>query len=135
MPHAILDPDVKVPGPPEAIEPLSPKGNWPKMLKLSKERETVLIAWLSSEITSGWLEKEDVVADWKKWQNDYWAQPETKVKNFPFKKAANIVIPLTAIAVEAVHARLMNTIWTVEPFWSIRPRTLRWIEGAKPVEE
>ena len=126
---------IKVPGPPAAIEPLDPKGNWPKMLKLSSERELVLVSWLSSEIESAWVEKEDVVADWKKWQNQYWAQPETTVKNFPFKKAANIVIPLTAIAVEAVHARLMNTVWSVEPFWSIRPRSGRWIESAKPVEE
>ena len=69
------------------------------------------------------------------WQNQYRAQPASEEKNFPFKRAANVVIPLTAIAVEAVHARLINTVFSVEPFWSIRPRSQRWVEGAKPIEE
>ncbi|KKL53924.1 hypothetical protein LCGC14_2270550, partial [marine sediment metagenome] len=132
---AIIDADIEIPGPPEDIEPLDPKGNWPKMLKISTERESVLNLWLSSEVTLIWEDKEDIVNDWKLWQKQYWAQPESTVKNFPFQRAANIVIPLTAIAVEAVHARIMNTIFSVKPFWSIRPRTSRWVESAKPVEE
>ena len=132
---ALIDADIEIPGPPEAVEPLETKGSWPKMLKISSERELILKEWLTSEITLIRQEKEDVVADWKKWQKQYWAQPEQTVKNFPFTKAANIVVPLTAIAVEAVHARIMNTIFTVKPFWSIRPRTKRWIEAAKPIEK
>jgi hypothetical protein len=105
------------------------------MLKLSKEREQILINWLSGELELIRQEKEDIVEDWKTWQNQYWAQPSATVKNFPFQRAANVVVPLTAIAVEAVHARLMNTVFSVEPFWSIRPRSAQWLDVAKPVEE
>jgi len=132
---SILDQDTPVPGPPEEIDPLDPKGNWPRMLKLSKERESILVNWMASELDLARQEKEDIVDDWITWQKQYWAQPEAEVKNFPFQRAANIVVPLTAIAVEAIHARIINTIFSVEPFWSIRPRTSRWIDAATPVEE
>lgn len=130
-----IDAAVKVPGSSEGVVPYDVRGNWPRMLKLSKSRKSVLINWLTTEIDNAIEEKEEIVEDWKSWQKQYWAQPASKVKNFPFQRAANIVVPLTAIAVEAVQARLMNTIWSVEPFWSIRPRTKRWIEAAKPTEE
>ena len=135
VPASLLDVDLPVPGPPDDITPIDPRGNWPRMLKLSDEREQVLINWMSPELEACWQEKEPIVDDWKNWQKQYWAQPDSKVKNFPFRRAANVVIPITAIAVEAVHARLMNTIFSVEPFWSIRPRSMRWVDAAKPIEE
>lgn len=110
------------------------KGSWPRMLNLGETKEGQLDAWLRDEIWNALTERQDILRDWERWQIQYWAQPESPIKNFPFRRAANVVIPLTAIAVEAVHARMMNTIFAVEPFWSIRPRTKTWADAAKPVE-
>lgn len=110
------------------------RGVWPEMLVLEDEDHDRLVRWLEAEIFAARQEREPLLDDFEQWQTDYWAKPSKKVKNFPFKRAANIVVPLTATAVEAIHARLMNTMFAVEPFWSIRPKTKPWIEAAKPVE-
>ena len=124
------------------VEGTLTSGRWPRMIKLDSGStigdpgpvEKRLSLWLRDEITAFNLERGPLLQDWINWQNQYWAEPETEVKNFPFKRAANIVIPLAAIAVEATHARIMNTLFSVEPFWSIRAKAKEWIEAAKPFE-
>lgn len=132
--------DVSVPGMSEAqrdeIDVSTPgKGRWPRMLNLDKDVKVRLVIWLDEEIRRARMERGPIIDDFKQWQSDYWAKPETEVKNFPFRRAANVVVPLTAIAVEAVFARLFNTIFAVEPLWTIRPKTKLWVEAAKPVEK
>lgn len=116
--------------------PLSSGGaQWPRMLNLDDDTEDRLKRFLWEEIRMARMEKQDLVDDWIQWQADYWATPASKEKNFPFRKAANVVIPITAIAVEAIYARIMNTIFAVKPFWSIRPKRGEWVDAAKPFEE
>ncbi len=112
----------------------STTGRWPRLINLDKDTETRLSLWVNDELIAFNLEREPLLQDWIRWQNQYWAEPATEVKNFPFRRAANIVIPLAAIAVEAIQARIMNTLFSVEPFWSIRPRSKEWIDAAKPME-
>lgn len=120
---------------PEAPEDLTPDVFWPRMLTLDADVESRLIEFLSHEISLCWQERDTLVNDWIQWQKDYWAKPSQKVKNFPFQRAANIVIPLTAIAVEAIYARLLNTIFSVKPFWSVRPRSADWVRLAPEIEK
>lgn len=128
--------DKPIPGPSATDLPVRPgHGQWPRMLVLSEDVRERLTMWLEDEIQKCLSERDALVADWERWQEDYWATPREAVKNFPFERAANIVIPLTAIAVEAVYARLLNTIFSVKPFWSIRPRSLPWADAAPFVEK
>ena len=133
-----LDPafrgDVAIPTATDDIESTSSIGRWPDMLVLETEVEERLEQFLDHEIFRAMTERNLLVDDWSGWQNDYWATPATKTKNFPFKGAANIVIPVTAIATEAIHARLMNTLFSQTPFWSIRPKHGEWLQAAKPIE-
>lgn len=48
----------------------------------------------------------------------YLGDPLTKRKMFPWEGAANLVIPLVGITVDSIVARIMNTIFAVQPFWS-----------------
>jgi hypothetical protein len=129
------DPDgADVPGPPDEFEGDDILGQWPRMLVLSEEAEDRLKQYLDNEIQLMWQERDTLVGDWSQWQKDYWAKPAEKVKNFPFRRASNIVIPMTAIAVEAIMARMLTTIFSVKPFFSIRPRIKEWIEVAPNVE-
>lgn len=134
----MLDPawkgDAPIPGIRQnsSSEPI--KGNWPRLLKLDEDTENRLREYIDNEVDAFYRERQPLMEDWKRWQEVYWAAPATKEKNFPFKRAANIVVPLAAISVEAFHARVMNTLFSVEPFWSIRPRSAEWITAAKPFE-
>lgn len=96
------------------------RGQWPDNLNLEYDDEMRLSAWLSGEIEDFFVERQATVENWSKWQRQFWAEPEQTKKDFPFENAANVVIPLTAIAVEAVVARIMNTLFASEPFFSIR---------------
>lgn len=128
--------DAPIPQEPSSvIENPEGEGRWPRMLVLEEEVKDRLKMYLDHELEKAYTERERLVEDWKQWQTDYWAQPASKEKNFPFKRAANFVIPLNAIAVEAAHSRFMNTLFSVRPFWSVRPRSRRWIESARPVED
>ena|SRR5215467_419157 len=48
----------------------------------------------------------------------YLGEPLTKRKTFPWDGAANLVVPLVGITVDSIVARIMNTIFAVQPFWS-----------------
>ena len=48
----------------------------------------------------------------------YMGEPLTKRKTFPWDGAANLVVPLVGITVDSIVARIMNTIFAVQPFWS-----------------
>lgn len=136
-----LDPafagEVRVPGPvTSSALPVSTSGKniWPRMLVLSEDTERRLRLFLENELDLCWAERNQLSEDWIQWHKDYWAKPVKKVNNFPFQRAANVVIPMTAIAVEAIYARLITTIFSVKPFYSIRPRTPEWIETASQME-
>jgi hypothetical protein len=70
-----------------------------------------------------------------KWQDAYDGRPERKRKDFPWPGACNVVIPLIGIAVDSIVARLVNTLFSVEPFWSIRPIQKAMEQPAKPLED
>lgn len=111
------------------------RGMWPRMIKLDKEAEERLRLWIDEEIQNFNQERAPLLENWRTWHTGYWAAPATKEKNFPFKRAANTVVPLQAIAVEATHARQVNTLFSVEPFYSIRPRSKEWIQAANPFQK
>ncbi|MCP4902619.1 MAG: hypothetical protein GY906_37115 [bacterium] len=123
-----------VPVPSEAPPPVD-SGQWPRMINLGEDRETDLVNWLYEELRRCWVEREPLVDDWTHWQAQYWARPRNKVRNWPFPRSANIVIPLTAISVEAVYARLFNTLFSGDPFYTLRPKTIDWLNAAPSVEE
>ena len=51
-------------------------------------------------------------SDIRLWWRQYEAVPRLKVKNFPFKNASNVIIPLTKIQVNALVARTMEKIFS-----------------------
>ena len=105
------------------------------MLELDEDVADRLTEYMDNEISLCWQEREIMTRDWIQWQKDYWAKPSEKIKNFPFRRAANVIIPMTAIAVESVLANLITTIFSVKPFYSIRPRIPAWVKAAPEVEQ
>ncbi len=81
---------------------------YPEQLELEEDQVTDLVNWFDTALQnhigerSGWID--DINSD----QADYIAKPVEEIGTFPFYGASTIVIPLTAIAFEAVHSRTMQ---------------------------
>lgn len=109
-------------------------GKYPREIYLDQRTEDILTSYLHDELTRHYFERQEAIDELKDWQTDYWARPNQAVRTFPFTRASNIVIPLTAVAVEAVHARTMTTLFSVTPFVSIKSRGQAIADHEKEVE-
>lgn len=111
-------------------------GNYPRELLLDPDSETRLVSYLREELERHDMERPKAIEELKQFQNDYWAEPIQERKTFPFTGAANIIIPLTAIAFEAIHSRTMTTLWASKPFVSAKSRGAPGLGDAeKPIED
>ena len=108
--------------------------DYPRQIFLDVEREDALISYLETELMNHYAERGPHVDDLMRWQKDYWAKPTSERATFPFTGAATIVIPLSAIAVEAVHARTMMTMFALPQFVSAHPVSIDWDKSTRPVE-
>lgn len=89
--------------------------DYPRLLVLDPDTEERLISYIDDELDNHYAERGFWIDKVMGWQRDYWAEPGTKKKTFPFYGASNLVVPLTAISVEAVHARSMTTLFAIRP--------------------
>jgi hypothetical protein len=64
----------------------------------------------------------------------YKAEPKATIKTFPWRGAANLVIPSIGITVDSIVARVVNTVFGVQPFWTVRAINPRMADIAKSVE-
>lgn len=107
---------------------------YPRQLNLDEETSNELIQYLDTELRNHYAERGPLIQNLMNWQRDYWAEPSVEIRTFPFKGASNIVIPLTAITTEAVHARAMQTLFALKPFVSVKSRKGEWIDAERPIE-
>lgn len=109
--------------------------NYPRLLKLDQNTESALKSYLKEELLNHDGERQQIIEDLKQAQTDYWAKPSAERKTFPFTGASNIIIPLTAIAVETIHARTMTQIYGVEPIVSVHARNGEFSQFENPLED
>lgn len=108
---------------------------YPRELVLDKNTQERLISYVETELLNHYGERDKWMTRLLQWQRDYWAEPKTKRATFPFVGASTLVIPLTAIAVEAVHARTMTTLFGLDQLVSATPLSAPWADAARPVEK
>lgn len=60
----------------------------------------------------------------------YLGEPKQRVKNFPWPKASNIVVPLVGTFVDAVYARHMNTVFGQPTVWQVLALSKAWTQAA-----
>lgn len=68
------------------------------------------------------------------YQRLYDGEPKQKQRNFPWPKAANLEIPLVGFTTDSIVARILNTIFAMDPFWTVRPLRKETDLVARPVE-
>lgn len=108
--------------------------DYPREIKLDDNTERRLVSYLEDELTRHYAERGSHIDNLKSWQADYWAEPSTTEATFPFKGAATLIIPLAAITVEAIHARVMTTMFALSQFITAKPQSPQWQNHARPVE-
>ena len=85
---------------------------------LSAEDRRFLQSYLYEELEEA-LRAHERKLEWIDESNRlYLGEPLNKRKTFPWDGAANLVVPLVGITVDSIVARIMNTIFAVQPFWS-----------------
>src|SRR5688572_12861227 len=108
--------------------------DFPREIYLDPETEEELRMYLDTELANHYMERGEHITDLMRWQKDYWAKPTTEQATFPFTGAATIVIPLSAIAIEAIHARTMTTMFALPQIVSARPLSPDWDDKVNHVE-
>lgn len=93
---------------------------YPPNLNLDDWTKQRLISYLNEELQNHDGERTSFLDQLVKYQNAYWAEPDTTAVSFPFENASTMIIPLDAIAVEATHSRTMNTAFGLSQFVSAK---------------
>jgi hypothetical protein len=65
-------------------------------------------------------EREEREKSWEKWRRQFEAQPKSKVKDYPYKRASNVVPPLSQIIGQSIFAHLLE-LYDVNPPWYVKP--------------
>jgi len=108
--------------------------NYPDLIYLDDLTKQELVQFLDSEIANHMFERGKWMDDLTEMQHSYWAEPAEGVVTFPFTGASKVVVPLNAIAVEAVHAREMNTFFGSGQLVSAKALNPQWQDARAPVE-
>lgn len=108
--------------------------DYPRLLNLDTSVEDALKSYLDTELLNHYAERGAWVDDLISWQRDYWAKPAVKQRTFPFTGAANVIIPLSAIAFEAIHARSMTTLFGLKQMITAKPRNPDYEDAAPKFE-
>ena len=108
---------------------------YPRQIYLGEEVEDKLASYIEEELLNYYAESGDHINDLLRWQKDYWAKPTKEKATFPFYGAATIVIPLSAISVEAVHARTDTKLFGQAQLVTAQSINDQWDAAQKQVED
>ncbi len=109
--------------------------DYPRLLNLSEDVKESLIKFLNDELLRSKVERADFNTEIEEAQRDYWAAPKEEIRTFPFKGAANLIIPLAAITLETIHARTMQTAFGIRQLVSAKPISPTWADIAPGIED
>lgn len=93
-------------------------------VRVSSDVEKKVIDWLVVQIQTALQDRKQTSDRWKKWIKQYEEELPLK-KNFPWPGCSNLSLPETAIAVETIHAREVNTLFSVRPYIQIKPKKIK----------
>jgi hypothetical protein len=97
---------------------MSKKPRDPFELNLNPDQRQKLAIWLADQIQTGLDAKASAEQDVDYWHMLYEQARTRSARNMPWPDAADLTSPLAAEKVDALHARIMKTIWT-EPVCTV----------------
>ncbi len=90
-------------------------------VRVKPEVEKKVLEWVCDQITIALQDRQAEEFRWQKWIRQY-EEILPEKKDFPWKNASNISLPVSAIAVETIHSREVNTLLSIHPYMQIRPK-------------
>jgi hypothetical protein len=88
-------------------------------MRFTEEQREEILAYLNDEVGFALIEQEGRRKKWDRWRRQRMALPESEVKNYPFKKASNVVPPVALVNTNNVYAGLNNMFGAIHPFWTV----------------
>ncbi len=105
-------------------------------IQIEEKKKEEVVAWLVDEITRAKSDRASGLdAMLVQWEKDYEAKPRELRKTFPWDGASNIVVPVIATAVDAVLARLLNSIFGGKYLWHATAKAANWADLAVPMDK
>lgn len=91
--------------------------------------------YLIDELRRTMTDRRQLEDDWLRYETYYRARPLEEEKNFPFKGAANLVIPVLATDTDTLFARVMGLLFEPESLWTFTAERPEFKDLAPATEE
>ena len=91
--------------------------------------------WLIFELQTERANRSELEQDWIRYEQVYRARPKSKVKDFPFQGAANLVIDIAATDVDTTVAGLLGVLFGSPNLWSCEALKPEMLDYAPRLEE
>lgn len=98
-------------------------------------REEAFKNWIDQEIPAALSARASLENKWRLWLEQYRAPASQPTKHFPFEGASNFVLPITAIDVDQLFAKFIQTIHGPANLWTIEALNPNWTDAAKPLQD
>lgn len=98
-------------------------------------REQAFVDWCDHELREAQTARIPLDRQHRDWLSQYRVSAKSAPKRFPYEGAFNYTLPLTAIDVDVLYARFMQTIHAPDNIWSCSPLNERWTAAAKPLQD
>lgn len=90
-----------------------------RQLDLAPDTLDSLKSFIETELTNHRAERGKLEERWIYEEKDFWAEPSLGTESLPTSGFASIIVPLTAIAVEAIHARDMGQMFGLDQLTTV----------------
>jgi hypothetical protein len=104
------------------------------MIKLTKDRAGEIVTSYKKLIDEALIVRATLESDWARLENYYLGMPAHSHKDVPWQGSSNLVISLSGTYVDVSVARILGSIFGVEPHWSFRQINKKWAKHIDPVE-
>jgi hypothetical protein len=98
-------------------------------------REAAFIAQLDHELRDAQQARLGLDRQHRDWLAQYRVSAKSAPKSFPYEGAFNYTLPMTAIDVDVLYARFMQTVHAPENLWTTQALNERWVTAAKPLQD
>jgi hypothetical protein len=105
------------------------------ILAISEETRDKLLIWLDQWLQDLISEQSSRQTTWSKWESAYRGEPDATISSPPFKGASIDVIPVIAMAVDPIHARLDTGMFKQDPVFSVKPLRATMTKLAPSIEK
>jgi len=104
-------------------------------IKWGPGREQAFIYYIDWEIRWAQQARLNLERQWRAWLESYRAPAKQPVRKFPFEGAANYIMPATAIDVDQLYAKFMQTVHSPENIWTLEALNEEWLFAQKPLQD